>query len=83
MSGNVVEWTMNSYDESALSYAHDINMYNTTKDMTRNQYGKDWSNILSEDDPDMKYIKEELLEEDPGKISLILSKQVLEHLASR
>ena len=52
MSGNVAEWTMNSYDESALSYAHDINMYNTTKDLTRNQYGKDWSNISSEDDPE-------------------------------
>ena len=26
MSGNVAEWTDNTYDESALSFAHDMNM---------------------------------------------------------
>ena len=26
MSGNVAEWTSNAYDESAFSYAHDMNM---------------------------------------------------------
>ena len=52
MAGNVAEWTMNSYDESALSYAHDINMYNTTKDMTRNQMKKIGQIIVSEDDPE-------------------------------
>ena len=26
MSGNVSEWTSNAYDESAFSYAHDMNM---------------------------------------------------------
>ena len=28
MAGNVAEWTSNSYDESAFSYSHDMNMSN-------------------------------------------------------
>ena len=31
MSGNVAEWTSNSYDESAFSYAHDMNMHHSTE----------------------------------------------------
>lgn len=29
MAGNVAEWTTNTYDESAFSFAHDMNMDNT------------------------------------------------------
>ena len=35
MAGNVAEWTSNAYDESALSYSHDMNMdyhYNASED---------------------------------------------------
>ena len=35
MAGNVAEWTSNAYDESALSYSHDLNMdyhYNASED---------------------------------------------------
>jgi gliding motility-associated lipoprotein GldK len=35
MAGNVAEWTSNAYDESALSYSHDMNMdyhYNANED---------------------------------------------------
>tara|TARA_B100001758_G_scaffold240279_1_gene245592 strand:+ start:777 stop:2081 length:1305 start_codon:yes stop_codon:yes gene_type:complete len=35
MAGNVAEWTSNSYDESAFSYSHDMNMdnnYNAKED---------------------------------------------------
>ena len=35
MSGNVAEWTSNAFDESAFSYAHDMNSdyhYNASED---------------------------------------------------